>query len=160
MRALAMLLAFGCAEYTTHTRILDGGQVAGHYICHEPPENAQAEVDMARELVIYYMRLIHGPIEPDYDSAPVLVCFTDETLLNDGYVGLHRGNVIWAAIEGIYGETIAIRHGALLHEFIHDVLERACLLAGCSGDPGHVDLTYWGRASVEGYAGEAFIGLP
>jgi len=68
------------------------------------------------------------------------------------YAGLTDGNSAWVSVLDQSGNEIPIHETALVHEIIHHMVGRLCLvrlLNKCSQDPGHEASDMWGVDSVE-----------
>lgn len=145
MRALCLVLVLACASTgENNVEIVAFGGRLGGSTCLTPPPHAEAEAELARELVLYWfniLELLPRTEDLGYRDEPTQVCFADELI---GAWGLSRLGRIWITLHGPDGQVITIRQSALVHEFAHDVLYRA----GMDPDGDHSDPRVWGPSGV------------
>lgn len=79
------------------------------------------------------------------EKLPQSVCFLDSNKL--GVAGLTVGSMTYIALRDKNNQPVDMRNTALVHEFIHVVLDRSCLLPRCDGDGEHKDIRLWIVAS-------------
>ena len=161
------MLLFSCADLVwdddaEHTsqggpRVIESADLLGDHTCN-PPLGAAKEVGLALEAVLYAFDT-NGLLKYGNETFKTLafdqggsygipsVCFVDGGL--NAY-GLQRGNSIWVSLSGPDSTTLAREEWALVHELVHFVAERGCVLPGCSPNPDHSDLRLFHvQASVE-----------
>ena len=121
------------------------------------PEHAAAETGLALEAALFAFDrlgiLSYTPcLLEDLHLADkaIYVCFVTGNEL--GYAGLMQARGIWISLGDGEGNLLPIEETALVHELVHQIAWRACLLPDCDPDLGHTDARLWGEAGVEGLA--------
>jgi len=157
---IAAMACSPCNEGYEHTTqgvsIWPHGEKLEVYEC-SPPTHAQAEVGLALEAVLFafdhlaILEYSNCMLEDLHlVDKRIFVCFVEGNALGDA--GLMQLKGIWVSLGDADGQPLPIEQTALVHELVHEITWRACILPDCEPDSGHTDNRLWGSAGVEGLA--------
>jgi len=155
--AVILLFAFGCnaSPYGSLRRTSQvGATVADRslntYPCTDTAANEAAEVGLALEAVLYafdttgMLPYTNTNLErlSLYDTrGSINVCFVDRIVQA---AGLSNAYNVWISLSDKDGARLpSLKHTALVHELVHVVLARSCVLERCDTDGDHTDSRLW-----------------